>query len=41
MIEIAKACTVAFMKARNSLFDVKKNMSIGKKTEDGENYLKC
>ena len=40
MIEITKAGTVAFMKARNSLAVwLKRNMSIGKKTEDSENLL--
>ena len=38
-IEITKTCRVAFMKAKNSLFDVERNMSIGKKTEDGENLF--
>ena len=39
MIETTKACTAAFMKAKNSLFDVERNMSIGKKTEDRENLF--
>ena len=29
--EITKTCTVAFIKARHSLFDVKRNVSIRKK----------
>ena len=34
------ACTVAFMRARNSLIAyVERNMSSGKKTEDGENLF--
>ena len=33
------ACAVAFMKARNSLFGVERNISIGRKTEDGENLF--
>ena len=42
MIEIAKACTVAFMKARNSLAVRcrERNLSIGKiKEGDGENLF--
>ena len=40
VVEITKACTVAFMKKGNSLFDVERNMSIGKKkTENGENLF--
>ena len=36
--EITKTCTVAFIKARHSLFDVERNVSIRKKkTENGEN----
>ena len=35
MIEITKACTVAFMKTKNWFFDVdfERNVSIGKKQE--------
>ena len=42
MIEIAKACTVSFMKARNSLAVRcrERNLSIGKiKAGDGENLF--
>ena len=39
VIEKTKACTVAFMKRRNSwLFDIERNVTIRKKTEDGEIY---
>ena len=42
MIEITKACTVAFMKARNSLVAWCREKRVNwKKTEDGENlYFK-
>ena len=40
MTEITKTCTVAFIKARHSLFDVERNVSIRKKkTENGENIF--
>ena len=41
MIEITKACTVTFMKARNSLVGRcgEKHVSWKKKTEDGENLF--
>ena len=41
MIEIIKACTVAFIKARNSLVvrSREKHFNWKKKTEDGENVF--
>ena len=40
MIKITKTCAVTFEKARNSFFDVERNMPIGKKKQnknkDGE-----
>ena len=33
MTEIIKTCTVAFIKARHSLFDVERNVSIRKKKQ--------
>ena len=41
MIEITKACTVAFMKARNSLVVQcrEKHVNWRKKTKDGENLF--
>ena len=41
VIEITKACTVTFLWKQELpwLFDVEKNVSIGKKTEDGENLF--
>ena len=41
MIEITKACAVAFMKAKNPLVVRcrEKHVNLGKKTEDGENLL--
>ena len=37
MIKITKVGRVAFIKPRNCFFNVKRNVSIGKKTEDGDN----
>ena len=40
MIEITKACTVAFMKARNSLFAVERETGqLKKKAGDGEHLF--
>ena len=41
MLEIKKACTVAFMKARNSLVVRyrEKHVNLAKKTEDDENLF--